>query len=548
MTWLDHISNAGKFISDGIDKFKVFKKEHKSFKDIKFKKILESENLKEYVQKTGLSIDNLADITQGGWWKHLAGVLDGQHGLLGLAEASLNIGGNISQGNYAAAGADLLEEGRKLFSQAARNKKQLTFKQGDWVFIDNGEERHTNQEKAASFWGVGVMFGDILGESDEHLSTEHVISVGFVKEPAVGDGEIDVFELETGDIRRFRIQDVEHLPPGRAATFEQNEEMKIMKDIVLSEEPTPLRVKGETPIDPGTEVTYDGKVWNVLEAMGDQVRIQSGEATVTVGVGKLQRGRTDHSNVWHYDPHQTPTGFDRDVKAGLHSGMWIWVPCRVKTERLYPSSEHELGIVRLLNGSKVDGYYCMDGERLTVEEVDIQVVAHAHDEWINSHKFFKMFRNEALVGGHSVRSYNLGQYFPRLCAGVGVQWAPVKRTPEGVEEGHIIPGKTQGELHAAAPTPAHDEIITEGDPLPVLDAAYESDRRWGAKGARTRRCVVRSQDKHWVGGDGTRDMWRGWVCLLSSLIIKCHEEVQDSRQKKESTTTWTLTLTGCWEV
>jgi len=123
----------------------------------------------------------------------------------------------------------------------------------------------------------------------------------------------------------------------------------------------------------------------------------------------------------------------------------------------------------------------MDGERMTVPEVDIQVVPHAQDEWLNAHKFFKQFRNEALVGGHSVRSYNLGQHFPKLCTGVGVKWAPVKRTPDGVEEGHIVPGRTQGELHAAAPTAGYDEVITDGDPLPLLDAAHESDRRWGVK-------------------------------------------------------------------
>ena len=72
MTWIDHITNAGKFISDGIDKFNTFKKDHgglKSWKDIKFKKILESDSLKQYVEKTGLKVDKLADITQGGFLK-----------------------------------------------------------------------------------------------------------------------------------------------------------------------------------------------------------------------------------------------------------------------------------------------------------------------------------------------------------------------------------------------------------------------------------------------------------------------------------------------
>ena len=483
MTWIDHITNAGKFISDGIDKFNTFKKDHgglKSWKDIKFKKILESDTLKQYVEKTGLKVDKLADITQGGFLKHLGSVLQSQHGLMALGVTALNVGGDIGQGNYAAAIGTLLNEGSKAFSKTPDIIP--SYAKGNWVYVDNGEEKHTRKERATIFWGEGAMFGDMPEEEDEHLATEHVITIGFVTEPIAGDGEIDVFDLQSGDIRRFRIQDVRHVDEAKSDGLDSSEEMTIMKDVILGEEKSFARVVAETPLDPGSEVTYDGKVYNVLEAEGDKVRIQSGESTITVGAGKLQRGRTDHSNVWHYGDDATPEGFDRDVKAGLHKGMWVWVPTRAKIEKLYPTSEWELAIVRLLSGYNIDGYYAMDGERMVVLEDHAVVVANDQDEWLNAHKFFKKFRTEAMDGSYSVRSYNLGQHFPRLCAGVGVEWAPVKRTLGGLEEGEIVVGKTQGQLKGV-PRPAENEVITDGDPLPLLDASYEADRRWGAKWA-----------------------------------------------------------------
>ncbi len=393
------------------------------------------------------------------------------------------MGGDIGQGNYAGAVSTMLNEGAALFRDSTASPG--SFAKGQWVLVDNGEEKHTRKERASMFWGEGVMFGDMPGESDEHQVTEHVFTVGFVTEPTVGDGEIDVFDLESGNIRRFRIQTVRHAPPDRAAQLEGSEEMQIMKDVILGEEPTADRVAAATPIDPGSEVTYDGKVWNVLESHGTKVRIQCGEATITVDSNKLGRGRTDHSNVWHYDPNQTPEGFDRNTKPGLHRGMWIWVKPREKITSLYPTSEWELGIVRLLSGYQVDGYYAMDGERLVENEANVQIVKHAQDEWLNAHKFFKQFRNEAVVGGHSTRSFNLGQHFPRLCAGVGVQWTPIKLTAGGVEEGHIVEGKTQGELrsHPVESGTAGESarVITDGDPLPLLDASVQADRRWGQK-------------------------------------------------------------------
>lgn len=434
MTWLDHLTNAGKFVSDGIDKFNTFKKEHgdpKSWKDVKIQKLLESDTIQSYLKSTGVSHGEPEEVVQkggffsgiSGGFKRIAQMFKGDHGLLnlvspdklaGIAAAGASVAGDLGQENYGSALSTLLTEGTKMFSTAAPGG----LVRGQWVVVDNGEEKHTKKDRANMFWGEGAMFGDMMTPEEEEETMDHVYTVGFVVEPSVGDGETDVFDLETGDTRRFRLQSVRPAPAERASILESSEEMRIIKDVILDENKVALRVVAATPIDPGSEVTYNGKVWNVLESSGTAVRIQCGEETLTVDANKLGRGRTDHSNVWHYG-EETPDGFDRDVKAGLHRGMWVWVRPREKITKLYPESEWELGIVRLLTGYQIDGYYAMDGERMVANEADVKVVRNEQDEWLNKHKYFKQFRNEAVVGGHSVRSFAIGQHYPRLCAGVG---------------------------------------------------------------------------------------------------------------------------------
>ena len=90
-----------------------------------------------------------------------------------------------------------------------------------------------------------------------------------------------------------------------------------------------------------------------------------------------------------------------------------------------------------------------------------------------------------MIGSHNVRDFSLGPFHPRTCVGLGdenmrMRWSTLK-TMEGEEEGQITPGLS----HAAAPvepgqTPK-DEVITGTDPLPLLDADYEADRRWGLR-------------------------------------------------------------------
>ena len=209
-----------------MQKFQEFKKKHQldSATDVKFQHLMESDTVQSFMAKTGEKIDNIKDVTQNGFFSHMAAIMAGEGGLAALGETAMKAGGEIGVGNYAGAAALLMKEGAKLFTSGEDLK---VFRIGDWVFIDNGEEKFTHTERANTFWGEGAIFMDMITPEEEELETEHIISIGFVKETGVGDGEVDVFQLETGDIRRFRLQDVRHVPPGRADALENNKEMKM---------------------------------------------------------------------------------------------------------------------------------------------------------------------------------------------------------------------------------------------------------------------------------------------------------------------------------
>ena len=131
------------------------------------------------------------------------------------------------------------------------------------------------------------------------------------------------------------------------------------------------RRQGYANLDPDSEVVYDGKTYRVIDSDGHKARISSATHTITVDAARLSRGRTEHANTWNYG--ETDRGFDREVKSPLHKGMWIWVRSRPSTVKEYPQSYRELGCIRILNGSHVDGYYALDGARFSVFEGDIEV-------------------------------------------------------------------------------------------------------------------------------------------------------------------------------
>jgi hypothetical protein len=133
----------------------------------------------------------------------------------------------------------------------------------------------------------------------------------------------------------------------------------------------------------------------------------------------------------------------------MFKGQWVWLPVRSKGLLHYPESLKELGVIRSLVGDTADGYYCSDGERFKVHVDMVHALKQERQSWLNLHKDFKLFQHKAVVGGHQVRAFSLGNRQGLLCFGLAKLTGIL--THGTVEEGHIVAGATQGALLLTAP-------------------------------------------------------------------------------------------------
>ena len=67
MTWLDHVTNAGKFVSDGLDQFKTFAKQYPGIRDSKWGKFIHGDAVGKLVKDSGVAIDNIREIHNVGF-------------------------------------------------------------------------------------------------------------------------------------------------------------------------------------------------------------------------------------------------------------------------------------------------------------------------------------------------------------------------------------------------------------------------------------------------------------------------------------------------
>ncbi len=298
------------------------------------------------------------------------------------------------------------------------------------------------------------MFGEEPEGYEIDMETDHLVSVGFVTEPNASDGMVAVFNLEYGEPRQYSKHDLSHLEAQRASALEANSDMEAIKAFVLEPDTVAQRLACEVPCDPGEEVEYEGDMFRIVSCNGTTANIENGNNSLQVKMAWLTRGKVDHTNSWNYSG-ETPTGFDRDIYPRLFKGQWLWLPVRSKGLLHYPESLKELAVVRTLIGDTVDGYYCSDGERFKVHVDMVHALKLERQSWLNLHKDFKLFQHKAVVGGHQVRAFSLGNRQGLLCYGLAKLTGVL--THGSVEEGHIVAGATQGALLLTAPQTAGGE-------------------------------------------------------------------------------------------
>ncbi len=430
MGWFDHIKNAHSFISTHFHKVKgLIAPTH-------------IEGIDKLIKASGIHIDNAKEIIdEGGGFEGLIRKIVGTEKFqTGLGEAIEGLAVGITGGEVGPILGTLAVEGAKMF---AKHEPSQSFKIGQWVLIDNGEEKVPRNTVDDLIWMETQSWGAMPDKLDIDLTTEHIVSVGFVISHAEGN-EVNVFNLETGDARQIYSNDLRHVDAGRARSLDANDSLTMIKGIILNKEEVLTRLKCDVPCDADEEVVYNDTVYYVNFCDGDSAVIHNAEHELVVSMSELTRGRTTHSLSNNYSD-RTPTGFDRDVRPKFFKGQFVWL--RSRHHEKYPQSIRELGVVRLLNGENIDGYYCVDGERFSEAQFSVTPTTEEHTSVFNRHFELKKFQQRAVVGDASVRAFSVGRSIPRLVLGLD------QLTPGmwhgGVETG-VIKGKTKGLVLGAA--------------------------------------------------------------------------------------------------
>jgi len=471
MGWGESIS---KFVSDGYQKFQSIRK------DWTVKEGEKETMLQSLVRKAGVPVDNLKDIyDQSGSWQGLMRKIVGsepfQRGIHEFVIGGAAVAGTAVTEGGAAALTALAMEGGNIFQKLFSGETQTGLEEGAWCYIDNGKRHLPAKSMRALQWGLGSAFQDMADVEDANVAVEHLVSIGFIIEPSVDASNCMVFNFEHGDFAQYPKQKVRMMEESRAKALDTNENLHAIRVLVMAKEHVAQRLACDIPCDPGEEVIYNEKSYHVVTCDGTNVRIENNYGGLNVEMKDVTRGRVEHTNSWNYGGSGLSSGFDQNIEAKLYKGQWVWSPARGDIKKVLPDCKKELGVVRIINGTVVDGYYAIDGIRMRVLETQITPVYHERQEWLNSHKDFIAFRAAAVVGEHNVRTYALGQDYLMVVAGLSHMNEVL--TFGEYEEGHTSEGQTQGalDLYGVAPMatiPEH-ETVHEDDPTQRLDAQKE---------------------------------------------------------------------------
>ena len=432
----------------------------------------------------------------GGLWRKITGAQEFQTGIAtAVATGTAALAEGASGGTLGAIGAFIIEAGDLINKHWGTPPDDV--RKGDWVAIDNGSIRLKKKLKAALSWGMGAIFEDFPEQEELEMDTEKLVSFGFVVDITEQSDVVKVFNFETGEQQDVRKNMVRRLPENRQRDIKENKNMMAIWHIILDKDEVAHKLACNVPCDPGEEVTYKGGLYNIVTCDGTVARIGDAVETFDVHMKELGRGRVDHINSWNYrtslnedetlGPHDEETIYPESVKSGFNSssrspiykGQWVWVSPRFKTVETYPDCKKELGVIMVINGAIVVGYYALDGLRFDSHQSQLVGVHTERQAWLNEHKSFFKFKTYAVTGDYLVQSYALGRDFNLICTGLA------KMSGVLVDE-----GKSYGVTASAGNTEAKiydDEGHITRDGMTRLDMA-ERDRR-DAKLALTRRGV-----------------------------------------------------------
>ena len=289
-----------------------------------------------------------------------------------------------------------------------------TFNRGEWVAIEGKTVFTSEPDNHQSELGRRRLKKDIK------------ISMGFYIEDGVELNAVKVFNFATLKEEERSQTEVASLSPTESSQVESNDFMRKLRTKYFEEEPA--SVTGfSVPTDPGTEVIFDGHIYEIEKAHGHNVQIidKWGQRKV-VDLAELRRGRV-FMNTSHNYGVSAPS-FTPGENSSIFTGQYVWVSPR---EFAAKTSTRELAVVsHLTDGRRLIGFYALDGKMVDVAEASVQLVSDEYYETLAKIPVFNKFRSMAYGTGEG--RVAPGVTHPFECIGATL-------TGEATSKSHVTP-------------------------------------------------------------------------------------------------------------
>ena len=275
-----------------------------------------------------------------------------------------------------------------------------SFQRGDWVIIDKGNITTKKIDRDIDI-GMLQMFEDAPDLSELHtLIRTEVYHVGFYVSTGADEGTVMVFDIMTGLLKQYIVNDVRKLPVEQRAGLDQDEFASEIRELYFVKRDK-IMIASAVSTDPGTEVIFGGYVWSIVGCNGDEALIEDTNGKrLTVPLSKLKRSRQTRIGDAHIYKNGKPvlnTGFIT-TGGGFGTGDWVWYKYST-----FAATKWVLAVVHIINGEDIVCYLAPSGARAVAKEGDLRVATSDDSDTFQRVKVFTLFKQAAIEGGDTER-------------------------------------------------------------------------------------------------------------------------------------------------
>ena len=353
------------------------------------------EGIKGIAEEAGIDLSKFGELDPAGVAATLAAWLGGKVkgiAVAGVSEgAALLSGAEIATGGAAAVGLAVemaLEWATKSFTR----DNQQSYLQGDWVTVDHGQKTVKAVDRALDF-AMGAMFEDAPDLSEVHvLARVDDFHVGFYVSNGEEASTVAVFDILDGTVQRHHSRDVALLPQSNRAGLDNDPVASKIRELYFMKRDH-VRFGATVQTDPGTEVIYDGELFNIVHTDGDVALIEDkGGERKHVGLVSLERSRQERVGPTHIYKQGIPKAASDFVATagGFGTGDWVWY--EVGNELW------ELSVVHIINGPNAVVYCTAAGTRRVLAIGQIRVASRDDADLFNRVRVFALFKAAAVAG------------------------------------------------------------------------------------------------------------------------------------------------------